>query len=220
MIIPLIHEIISDLKVCRLLDYFYLNFFRTNRCYESHWNRIINKYGASVNVDKSALIELEGTLTLNQDYPKRSLRKAILIMKSDSKLKISGHFIAFYDTEICVYEKAELCLRNGFINAGTQIRCMNKIDIGDHCAIGRNVMIMDFDAHHIKYTDGSDNTVSQPIHIGNHVWIGADAIILKGVRIGDGAVIGAGAVVTKDVPSQTIVVGNPAKVVKRNVLWD
>ena len=220
MIVSLIHEIISDLRVCRLSDYFYLNFMRPNRDYKSHRSRIISKYGASVNIDKSALIELEGTLTLNQDYPKRSLKRAILIMNPEAKLKIEGHFLAFYNTEICVFEKAELCLKNGFINAGAQIRCMNKIDIGDQCAIGRNVLIMDFDAHRIKYADGSNNKVSSPIHIGNHVWIGANAIILKGVTIEDGAIIGAGTIVTKDVPANAIVVGNPAKIVKENVQWN
>lgn len=53
-----------------------------------------------------------------------------------------------------------------------------------------------------------------PIIIKDDVWIGANAIILKGITIGKGAVIGAGSVVTKDVPDYAIVVGNPAKVVK------
>ena len=45
------------------------------------------------------------------------------------------------------------------------------------------------------------------------------AIILKGVTIGDGAIIAAGAVVTKDVPAKCVVAGNPAKVVRENVIW-
>lgn len=52
------------------------------------------------------------------------------------------------------------------------------------------------------------------IHIGNDVWIGGGAIILAGVTVGDGSTVGAGAVVTKDVPPRSVVVGNPAKVVK------
>lgn len=50
--------------------------------------------------------------------------------------------------------------------------------------------------------------------IGNDVWIGGGAIILRGVTIGDGAVVGAGAVVTKDVPPYAIIGGNPAKVIR------
>ena len=55
---------------------------------------------------------------------------------------------------------------------------------------------------------------NKPIHIGKNVWVGAGAIILSGVTIGDNSVIGAGAVVTKDVPSNVIVVGNPARILR------
>ena len=54
----------------------------------------------------------------------------------------------------------------------------------------------------------------KPIHIGNDVWIGYEAVILPGVTIGDGAVIGCRAVVTKDVPPNTVVAGVPARVVR------
>lgn len=50
------------------------------------------------------------------------------------------------------------------------------------------------------------------------MWIGTNAIILKGVAIGDGAIIAAGAVVTKDVPAHTLVAGVPAKVIKENII--
>ncbi len=53
-----------------------------------------------------------------------------------------------------------------------------------------------------------------PVIIGNDVWIGEKAIILKKVKIGDGSVIGAGSVVTKSVPPFSVVSGNPAKILK------
>jgi serine O-acetyltransferase len=56
--------------------------------------------------------------------------------------------------------------------------------------------------------------------IGNDVWIGPHAIIIGGVRIGDGAIVGAGSVVTKDVPARCVAAGNPAIVVKSDVLPD
>ena len=51
--------------------------------------------------------------------------------------------------------------------------------------------------------------------LGNDVWVGTNAVILGGLTIGDGAVIGAGAVVTKDVEPYSIVVGNPAREIKK-----
>ena len=56
---------------------------------------------------------------------------------------------------------------------------------------------------------------AKPISIADGVWIGGGALILPGVSIGENAVVGAGAVVTRDVAANTVVVGNPARVVKR-----
>jgi len=58
------------------------------------------------------------------------------------------------------------------------------------------------------------NVVSKPIKICKNAWIGMNCIILKGVTIGEGAIVGAGSVVAKDVPAWSVVVGNPARVVK------
>ena len=75
---------------------------------------------------------------------------------------------------------------------------------------------MDSDAHFIEY-EGYEPT--KPVIIEDDVWIGTRVTILKGVTVGKGAIIGACSVVTKDVPPHSIVVGNPAKVVKENVTW-
>lgn len=53
-----------------------------------------------------------------------------------------------------------------------------------------------------------------PVHIGNNVWIGANAVVLPGVTIGDNSVIGAGSVVTKDIPANVVAVGNPCRVIR------
>lgn len=59
------------------------------------------------------------------------------------------------------------------------------------------------------------NLIPSPIKIGERVWIGANATVLPGVTIGDNAVIGAGSIVTRDVPENTVVTGNPARIKKR-----
>jgi len=85
------------------------------------------------------------------------------------------------------------------------------ITIGRDCLIGPEVMIMDSDIHGI---DDRRKPAQGPVAIGDDVFIGARAMILKGVRIGHHATIGAGAIVTQDVPASTVVAGNPARVVK------
>ena len=94
------------------------------------------------------------------------------------------------------------------------------IHIGSHVMFGPQVMIRGgnhntgvvgkymFD---VKEKRPQDDV---PVSIGNDVWIGARAIILKGVHIGDGAIVGAGAVVTRDIPPYSICAGVPARVVK------
>lgn len=97
-----------------------------------------------------------------------------------------------------------------------QITCGDKIEIGEGCTIGRDVVIRSYDGHTIE----KDNyKIASPIKIGKHVWIGQGAVILKGVTIGDGAVIAAGALVAKDVPAYVIVGGVPAKILMENVKW-
>ena len=219
-ILSYIKAILSDLRNCKIRTYLYVNYIRKNNRHHSRSSRIINKGKSYVCIHSSVLIDLEGTITLNEAMPSRNCANAGLILKENAKLSVFGHFKAYYGTEICVYQNGCLSLKTGYINSGTQIRCMEKVTIGTQCAIGRNVMIMDFDAHKIYYESGKENLITAPVTIGNHVWIGAGVTILKGVTIGDGAVIGAGSVVTRDVEPYTIVAGNPAQVVKRNIRWE
>ena len=71
--------------------------------------------------------------------------------------------------------------------------------------------VVDFDAGHSQRNRFETATVT----IGDRVWIGEKAIVLKGVTIGRGSVIGAGAVVTKSIPEWSIAVGSPARVIRQ-----
>lgn len=82
--------------------------------------------------------------------------------------------------------------------------------------ISEAITIRDSDNHTIV---GNSHSHTQPIHIGDRVWIGMNVTILKGVKIGDGAIIGAGALVNRDVPAGCLAAGVPARVIKENVEW-
>jgi acetyltransferase-like isoleucine patch superfamily enzyme len=99
--------------------------------------------------------------------------------------------------------------------SGCTITAREKIIIGNEVLIGSGVVITDNDAHPVlpEKRRFSDNILSQPVVIGNNVFIGARSLILKGVTIGDNAVIGAGSIVTRDIPPYAIVGGNPAKII-------
>ena len=93
-----------------------------------------------------------------------------------------------------------------------------KIIIGDGCWIAWDVNIIDTDFHSISINGDTGETV-KTVRIGNRVWIGARALILKGVTIGDGAVIAAGSVVTGDIPAGCLAAGVPARVIRERVTW-
>ncbi len=101
-----------------------------------------------------------------------------------------------------------------YINRFTIIDASERIEIRRGAMIGPNCYITDHD-HGVR---GDVDVmlqplVGQPVSIGEDVWIGAGATILKGVTIGDKAIVGAGSVVTKSVPARAIVVGVPAAVI-------
>jgi len=102
--------------------------------------------------------------------------------------------------------------------SGAVIYAASSVTIGDHVNIGVNVRIYDSDVHPIDYNDrragAKDRVASQPVILEDDVWIGADAIILKGVRIGQAAIVGAGSVVAQDIPPFTVWAGNPARHIK------
>jgi acetyltransferase-like isoleucine patch superfamily enzyme len=101
-----------------------------------------------------------------------------------------------------------------YLNRRTEIVARREIVIGSDCAISWDVLITDSDEHWQEHVE-----MVQPVRIGNHVWIGARAMVLRGVTIGDGAIVGAGAVVTRDVPPRTLVAGVPARVIREQVQW-
>lgn len=101
-----------------------------------------------------------------------------------------------------------------YINFGLTALDVAEIRIGDGTLIGPQVQLLT-PIHPLDPGERATGIESaRPITIGSNVWIGGGAMILPGVTVGDDAVIGAGAVVTSDVPEATVVVGNPARVVR------
>jgi len=108
---------------------------------------------------------------------------------------------------------------NTFIGHQTAFMAAKGISVGNDCFIAGGVRFSDNDGHPLDHVDRKNHLPPKKedvkeIHVGNDVWIGSNAVILKGVTVGDRAIVGANAIVTKDVPSDTIVAGNPAKIIK------
>ncbi|WP_110791784.1 MULTISPECIES: DapH/DapD/GlmU-related protein [Enterobacteriaceae] len=112
--------------------------------------------------------------------------------------------------------------KNCQINDSVHIAAAESIRLGDNVLIASRVFITDLNhgsysgSHHSSPDELSVSRpiVTNPVMIGNNVWLGEGVVVLPGVTIGDCAIIGANSVVTRDIPAKTIAVGNPAKVIK------
>jgi acetyltransferase-like isoleucine patch superfamily enzyme len=107
------------------------------------------------------------------------------------------------------------------------ISAYQHVSIGRECVIADRVMLIDFD-HGMVEVDRpirEQGIYKRDVRVGNNVWIGYAACILRGVSVGDNAVIGTGAVVTKDVPANAVVGGIPARIIRmrdqpRSMRWE
>lgn len=108
---------------------------------------------------------------------------------------------------------------NTYVGESSLILAVKEVRIGSGCAISMHVVMMDTSSHPIGLEGEPLETKIAPIEIGDHVWIGSRAVILKGVKVGAGAIIANNAVVTRDVPPKALVGGNPARVIREGVAW-
>jgi acetyltransferase-like isoleucine patch superfamily enzyme len=164
------------------------------------------------------LIEKDSQFLFHCSWLRKDPYPSVLVIRSGGRMTIRGNTKIFSGAKIFVNEHAHLIIGSGYINNQFNLHCFGSIHIGEDVAIADNVTIRDSDNHFISSSPGYKMT--KPIHIGNHVWIGMNATVLKGVSIGDGAIIAAGAIVTKDVPAGCMVAGVPARIIKENVVWE
>lgn len=114
----------------------------------------------------------------------------------------------------------EFVVGNGsFIGHGCMFAMARGINIGDNCLIAGGVSIQDNDGHPLDpqkrfNMEPVDDQDIHPVTIKDRAWIGRNAVILKGVTVGENSVVGAGSVVVSDVPVNTVVAGNPAKIIR------
>ena len=144
------------------------------------------------------------------------------------KSSFLSNLVGLYSKTIIVTRAPGAYIRigNNVGMSGVTIYARKGIEIGENTAIGGNTKILDNDFHpieaearnkHLADKNGGDSDLvpAKPIKIGKNCFIGCNAIILKGTELGDGCVVGAGAVVSGKFEANSVIVGNPARVIKK-----
>ena len=168
-------------------------------------------------VDQKLLEEL--TATRDKIFEYNSLRPTETKRMKEIIKELFGHVA---DDEFilnqpfrCDYGKQISIGKRFFANFNFTVLDEARVTIGDDCFIGPNVSIYTACHSTDPVERNSRQEWAKPVTIGNNVWIGGSVTILPGVEIGDNVSIGAGSVVVKDIPSNSVAVGNPCKVIKK-----
>lgn len=176
-----------------------------------------------VNISKSAKIVLNSRFRFGMKRVSGSRLESRLLVEDGAVVEIGSKFGVLYGADIEVFKNAifkvggaEFATQGGS-NINFTLICGSRIEIGYHVMMGRNVTIRDNNGGHYLSMQGYKE--SRPVKIGNHVWLCEGCTIMPGATIGDGAIIGAGSVVYGHVPANSLVSGNPAKVIQTNTFW-
>lgn len=198
-----------------LKEFTKLNLLNTIRAKIKYKSNILIYKKCNYKVAKTAKMNIKNKVCIARIRGNINPRSSTFIMEENSKFIVENKYSFYTGCTLKIGKNALLKMKSGVMNVDAKIYCLEKIEMGEHVFIGENVIIRDSDEHYID----SSKPKSKPIKIGDNVWIGTGAMILKGVTIGNGAVIAAGSVVTKDVEEYTLVAGVPAVMKKRGVKW-
>lgn len=178
-------------------------------------------WSAVADVRSGARIDLGGELFLGH-WPTGPppVGRTRLRLGRGSSLTTSGWVVLASGVYLNAAANASVHLGGGtYVSLSSRLLVEQELWIGRDCAISWDVLITDSDYHYLEVR-GEPRSMTAPIRLGDRVWVGARAVILKGVTIGAGTVVAAGAVVTRSVPDRSLVAGTPARVIRTDVTWE
>lgn len=157
-----------------------------------------------------------GTGRRGASHPR--IARSKLSTTNTASISHTGEEIGILGPASILHVEGEFSIGDSYVNSDARILCGDKISIGDNVAIAWNVELLDDNRHELSI-DGQTSEQTAPINIEDDVWIGHSVSVHKGVTINEGSVVASDSVVTSDVPSNTLVAGTPAKIVRENVTW-
>lgn len=183
-----------------MLQYFQLNYLSRNVIHEGK-GKIIPFHGAHVELEENSRLFLhDDSLEIGLNKVKGSKAETLVRLRKNASWDVKGYCGLSYGTTLEVNENAELESAYFTVNSNSVLIANKKITIGNDVMIGRNVVIYDSDFHSLN----NKEDISEPVTIGDHVWIATNVTVMKGVHIGDGSVIAAGITIKEDVPERVV----------------
>lgn len=184
-------------------------------------NHVINEGGLLYRC--SIRVNGKGNKIIIKDFA-RIMHCKILVSGNNNVIEIGENVYIEYSALLSDYNDNSILIgKNTIISRGFEGSVMEgtKISIGEDCLFSGHISIRTCDSHSILNMQGLRINRSQNVTIGNHVWIGANALFLKGAVVLDDSVIAARSIITKCFDIDNVVIaGQPAKIVKEKINWD
>lgn len=164
-------------------------------------------------------IHTKGELEIGLSYIGFIHKTDVTFLNINGKLLLAGNYIIGRGCRFDIGKNAVVSIGDGgYINANTRVIIMHKLTIGNHCVISWDCQFLDEDFHHVDYMN--KKLQENQITIGNHVWIGCGAKIYKGSFIADGCIVASDSIIKgKFYKKNTMIAGNPARIIKEEVEW-
>jgi acetyltransferase-like isoleucine patch superfamily enzyme len=174
-------------------------------------------------------------LWLKLRYGKRLQMDGICFVCPGVKLEIGKHAVLRMGRWSWIGHGCKIRVHEGEVSIGAKtvmgqectISAYQRVSIGRECIVADRAMLIDFDhgAVEVERPIRLQGIYKRDVRVGNNVWMGYGACVLRGVTIGDNSIVGTSAVVTKDVPANAVVGGVPARVLRmrdapRRLRWE
>lgn len=203
----------------QIRNYLYLNYFCKNIIRRGN-GKIIPYKGAVIDLEIDSKIYIQNeNLEIGTNKLKDSKTETYLRLRQGAVWMADGGCEIAYGSTIEILHNSKL--KSGYftMNSFSTLIAKEEIELGNDVMIARRAIIFDSDFHPIEYS-GKKSEYTKKVKIGDHVWIGSNAMILKGVTIGERSIVSANTLVTKEVMEGTLV-GNleNLSVLKKDVNW-
>lgn len=212
---------LNKLKTLLKLDLFQFvryNFFcKSVKRSPGHW--LIPFRHSVIVISPRARLTLDGNLYLNYNKIGNSKAEAYLVLNGDARLHVAGDVKIRFGSTVQINDGASAEFGHFTCNANINIQCNQRIEIGDDCMIGRNVVIYDSEFHPTGSCPETMRVRQGPTRIGNHVWIQTNAVITRGAQIGNNCIIGPNAFVSGRVREGALVVPSVSRDIMPAPLW-